>query len=193
MDFFTQLSRDISKALSPELPKDLGSMDDHLDYILPNVAQYGEDLREGKFWHTKRWKEMRDEEGFHEAILHIFNHGGEYLLSLDGNIMKGTWRQLGGDNTLILELAGRSELFDLQFLNDDFLVLSKHGDQGRKGNRRYFCLINEPLSYGNNGLELDWRNNMERMFNIYRQNSLSLWAWFLFIIAMAAVVYFSTR
>lgn len=190
MDFFSQIARDISRAFSPELPKDLGTMDEHLDFILPKVAGYGEDLRESHFWLAKRWKEVRDEEGFHEAILHIFNNGGEYLMSLDGNLLKGTWRQLGAENTLIVEIAGRGELFDLHFLNPEFMVLSKHGDQGRKGMRRYFCLAYEPLTFGRGG-ELDWRNMMERLFNVWRENSLSLWAWVLFIIALATFIYLS--
>jgi hypothetical protein len=76
-----RLFNDISRAFSPELPRDLGTLDQHLDFILPKVIPYGEDLREEKFWLGKRWKEVRDDEGFHEAILHIFNAGGEYLLS----------------------------------------------------------------------------------------------------------------
>jgi hypothetical protein len=37
MNPFALLARDIKRALSPELPKDLGSMDAHLDFILPKV------------------------------------------------------------------------------------------------------------------------------------------------------------
>jgi hypothetical protein len=192
MDFFSQLARDISRAFSPELPQGLGNMDEHLDFILPNVIPYGEDLRELPFWHSKRWKEVRDDEGFHESILHIFNPGGEYLISLDGNIVKGSWRQLGAENTLIIEMAGRSELFDLKFLNPEFLVLSKHGDQGRKGMRRFFVLAYEPSTKGR-GKELDWHQLMEKMYNIYRENSLSLWAWVIFLIFVAVIIYFSVK
>ena len=167
---------DISRALSPELPRDLGTMDQHLDFILPKVIPFGEDLREEHFWLSKRWKEVRDDEGFHEAILHIFNPGGEYLLSLDGNLIKGSWRKLGNENSLILEVAGRSELFDLRFLNAEFIILTKHGDQARKGQRKYFCLVYERAVRGRGG-ELDWRNIMEKLFNIWRENSLGLWAW----------------
>lgn len=167
-------------------------MDQHLDFILPKVQPYGEDLGEGQYWLGKRWKELRDDEGFHEAILHIFNPGGEYLLSLDGNIVKGAWRQLGGYNTLIIEMSGRSELFDLRFLHNDFMVLTKHGDQLRKGLRRYFCLVHEPSSRGSSG-DLDWRNVMEKMYNIWRENSLSIWAWIVFIFLVGIILYASTQ
>ncbi len=192
MAFEVSIFNDISRAFSPDLPRDLGTMDQHLDFILPKVIPYGEDLREEQYWIGKRWKEVRDDEGFHEAILHIFNTGGEYLLSLDGNLVKGTWRKLGTYNTLIIEIAGRSELFDLRFLNTDFLVLTKHGDQGRKGQRRFFCLIHERSASSPKG-ELDWRNVMEKMFNVWRENSLSLWAWLVFIAILGLIVYLSVN
>jgi hypothetical protein len=181
---------DISRALSPELPKDLGNMDAHLGFILGKVIPYGEDLRETKNWHSKRWKEVRDDEGFHEAILHIFNPGGEYMLVLDGNVIKGAWKQLGTENTLILEMGGKSELFDLRFLNPAFMILTKHGDQARKGNRRYFVLVHEPASKAG-GKEMDWRNLMEKLFNIWRENSINLWLWFVFILLLGIIVYLS--
>ena len=190
MAMFNDIFRDISHAVSPDLPDDLGDLDSHLAFILPKVIAYGEDLREEKFWISKRWKEVRDDEGFHESILHIFNAGGEYLLALDGNVVKGSWKRLNQDNTLILEISGKSELFDLRFLNGDFMVLSKHGDQNRIGKRRYFCLVHERAARAG-GREMDWRNLMEKLFNIWRDNSLSLWAWFAFILVLGAILYLS--
>lgn len=182
--------KEISKVFSPDLPKDLGDMDAYLDFILPKVLPHGEDLREERFWLGKRWKEIRQEEGFHEAILHIFNPGGEYMLSIDGNLMKGSWRKLGEYNSLVVEMGGRGELFDVRFMNEDFIVLTKHGDQARKGQRRYFVLVHEPATrYG--GGDLDWRNIMEKLFNVWRENSLSIWAWVLFILALGAILYAS--
>ncbi len=191
MNVFSSLVRDISRALSPDLPNDLGDLNAHLDFILPKVIPYGEDLRETHFWLDKRWKEVREEEGFHEAILHIFSQNGEYLLSLDGNLMKGTWRQLGEENALIVELSDRSELFDLRFLTGEFMVLTKHGDQARKGLRRFFMLVHEPLTRNRAGIDLDWRNIMEKLFNVWRENSLSIWAWMLFLALLFAIVYAS--
>lgn len=187
---FPAFITDIFKALDPELPKDLATMDQHLDFIIPKVIKNGQDLREEKFWMGKRWKEMREDEGFHEAILHIYNPGGEYLLSLDGNVIKGSWKKLENYNTLLLEISGKSELFDLRFLNDDFMVLSKHGDQARKGQRKYFCLMHEPATKAK-GKDLDWRNAMEKMFNIVRTDSVDLSYWIIFLIIVAIFIYFS--
>lgn len=182
-----QISNDISRVFSPPLPKELGSFDDHLDFILPKVMPYGEDLREEHFWLSKRWQEVREDEGFHEALLHIFNPGGEYMLSVDGNIVKGGWRRLYEDNSLIIEMGGRTELFDVIYLNGDFLVMSKHGDQARKGQRKYFMLVREGAIRSRDGMP-DWRNMMEALFNVWRENSLSLWAWFIFIVIIGVLV-----
>jgi len=190
MDFFSQIGSDISRGLSPELPPGLGNMDDHLDFIIPKVISYGEDLREEEFWLNIRWKEIRDDETFHEAVLHLFNPGGEYLLVVDGNVMKGSWRKVGNYNSLLLEIGGRTELFDLRFLNSDFLILTKHGDQGRKNQRCYFCLVREHVARGALGAA-DWRNIMEKLFNIWRENSLSIWAWLVFIIFLGIFIYWS--
>jgi hypothetical protein len=192
MNLLTAFTRDVSKALSPDLPEELGNMDSHLDFIIPKIQAHGLDLLDTSAWYSKRWKEIRDEEGFHESILHIFNPEGEYLLSLDGNIIKGTWRQLAAENTLILEIAGKGELFDLAFLNTDFLILTKHGDQTRKGRRRYFCLAHELTTTGKIE-DPDWRNLMEKLFNVYRENSLSLWAWFVFLIIIGSIIYSSLK
>jgi hypothetical protein len=191
--FFNDIIRDVKRALSPDLPKDLGNMDEHLAFILPKVIPYGEDLRETHFWHNKRWKEVREEEGFHEAILHIFTPEGEYLNSLDGNLMRGTWRQIGVENVLILELGGRSELFDLRFLSGDFMVLTKHGDQQRKGMRRFFLLVREPATRDRRGRELDWRNIMEKLYNVWRENSLNIWAWIFFLVLLTFFLYYSFK
>ncbi len=192
MDVFSSLIRDISRALSPDLPKDLGDLNSHLDFILPKVIPYGEDLRETKFWLDKRWKEIREAEGFHEALLHIFGKNGEYMLALDGNLENGTWQQLGEENALILQIGVRKELFDLRFLNNEFMILTKHGDQARKGLPRFVMLAHEPVTRGRDG-ELDWRNIMEKLFNVWRENSLSIWAWIFFLGLLAAILYYSFK
>jgi len=183
--FLDTILQGFSGSSSQSLPKELGNLDAHLDFLLPKIIPHGEDLKEAQFWHNRRWAEVRDDEGFHESILHIFMPGGEYMLVLDGNIIKGSWKQLGAYNTLILEISGKSELFDLRFLNAEFMVLSKHGDQARKGNRKYFVLALEPLT------RLDWRNLMERLAGTWRENSTNVWMWIVFVLIILAIVYAS--
>lgn len=152
-------------SFSVELPE-LPNMDAYLDFIIPQVRPWGEDLYEQEYYLDTRWLEIRDKESFHESVLHIFRDKGEYLVSVDGNISNGKWRVLEKSNTLILDLGNRSELFDLAFLNNDFFILRKHGDQARKGNKKYFVMGRENFVQG-----YEWREIMELLFSRYRSNS----------------------
>ena len=178
----------ISRRLSDELPKDLHTMDQHLDFILPQVRSTSEDLREEGFWQQKRWKEIQDKDDFHEAVLHIFNPGGDYMMVVDGNINRGSWKQMGDSNTLISSMGSRSELYDLSFLNNQFFIISKHGDQVRKGNRKYFILVEERSAFSG-GREIDWRNHMERLYNIYREDVGQLLYYIGGVIILAFTIY----
>ncbi len=174
-NFFDSLLR----SFNVELPKDLETLDQHLDFIIPIIKPWSEDLREEKFWHHTRWKQVSDEDAFREAVLHIFLPEGEYLNSLEGNVKKGSWRILEGTNTFIWDRAkGDEELYDLVFLNGDFFILKKHGQHKRK----YFFMGKEGAVAG-----IEWRNVMEKMFNLYRNNNSFLFSTFI-IIALIAII-----
>jgi hypothetical protein len=167
------------------------SMDDYLDTILPQIRQFSEDLREQKFYSMsggKPWLEIRDDPGFQEAVLHFFNEGSEYLQSVDGNVSRGRWRLLDGTNKIIIEQSGggggdkepaRSELFELAFLNQQFFVLKKHGDQQRKGRKKYLVLAFEPVVKG-----LKWKDVIELMYNEFR----SQWGTFQYLLVAAVIL-----
>ena len=156
-------------SFSAELPE-LTHLDAYLDFIIPQVKPWSEDLREEEFYLDTRWKELRDQDDFREAVLHIFREEGEYLNSIDGNITKGIWKVLPKSNTLIIERTNddtpvSSELYDLAFLNKDFFILKKHGHHSRK----YFCLAREATVRG-----LEWREAMELLYNNFRSNGVFL-------------------
>lgn len=159
------------------------TLDEALDKILPQVRSNSEDLREEKFYLGKRWKEFRDTDDFVESVLHFYNGGGEYLVSIDGNIAKGSWRYLSEANCLLLEMGKSHELYDLAFMNDDFFILKKHGDQLRKGQKKYFVMANEGSMGG-----LDWRNLMESLFNIYRANAKNTMMTIFFLVLAGLLV-----
>ncbi len=166
-------------------------MDEYLDFIIPLVRPWGEDLYETEYYLDTRWLEIKDEDAFHESVLHIFREEQEYLLSIDGNIARGEWRFLPKSNTLIIDqMAGgnavKSELFDLAFMNKNFFILKKHGDQLRKGNPKYFVMGRENIVRG-----LEWRDVMELLFNRYRNNSQFITLAVIVVIVIAAIVIFS--
>ncbi len=177
----------IARAFNVELPL-RANMEEYLDVILPAIRQQSEDLREEEFFLGKAWLEIRDQDDFHEAVLHFFNPEGEYLQSVDGNVHKGIWRYMPGTNKLMIDqLAGgaaiKSELFDLAFMDDYFFILKKHGNQTRKGMAKYFVLGYEPATRG-----LEWRDAVELLFNKYRDNS-ELYQYIIYII-VAIIAFF---
>lgn len=180
----------ILRSMSLELPV-MDTMDEYLDMIIPLVKPWGEDLYEEEYYIGTRWLEVKDDDTFHEAVLHIFQEESEYLNSIDGNIRKGTWRRLDKSNTFIIEqLAGSAgsptELYDLAFLNKEFFILKKHGDQQRKGFSKYFVMGNE--AYIKN---LEWRDVMELLFNRYRNNSRWIIITVIFLLIVLLFIFFS--
>jgi len=155
----------VAQSLNVERPE-ADSMDGYLKQILPVVRPLGEDLWEEEVYIGKPWLEVRDDVHFHKAILHFFHEGGEYLRSVDGNVSGGSWRILEPSNKMLIEHGGGAELFDLAFLDQQFFILDKHGDQERLGQRRFTVFLIEPL-----GKKLVWRDAMELLFQKYHTNN----------------------
>ena len=178
-----KITENISRNFELPLP-DGATMDQQLDQILPKIKPWGEDLYEKEYYLDTRWLEIRDDEQFHESVLHIFREENEYLISIDGNITLGIWEILDKSNTIIIKKTVgdsviTSELYDLAFLNKDFFILRKHGNQIRKGGKKYFVLAREGSVRG-----LEWRDVMELLYNQYRNNS----TWIVALIAMIVAV-----
>lgn len=151
------------------------------------IRPWSEDLYEQEYYLDVRWKEIRDDDQFHESVLHIFREEEEYLHSIDGNISKGVWRLLPKSNTMILERLAddavvTSELYDLAFLNNSFFVLKKHGIHSRK----YFMMAREPIVRN-----LEWKDVMELMFNSYRNNSQFIVFVVVIVLILAVILVFS--
>lgn len=162
----------ISRSFNLELPP-AETMDEYLDNILPMLRPWSEDIYEfeEKNYFRNRWLEVRDTDDSHEVILHLFRADNEYLYSIDGDILfRGRWENLNDTNGFIIDKMSngsiaQSELYDLAFLSRDFFILRKHGDQRRKGHKKYFVMGREAAVRN-----LEWRDVMELMFNNYRNN-----------------------
>ena len=157
----------ILRSLNVELPF-RENLDEYLDIIIPKVRKWGEDLGETHYYSNpggKPWLEVRDEDNFHNTIVHFFNDNGEYLRSIDGNVIKGRWRLLEGTNKMIIEAGGdkggTSELYELAYMDSYFFILRKHGSQ--RGRKKYFAMGYEPFIQS-----LEWRDYAEALFNTYR-------------------------
>jgi hypothetical protein len=100
------------------------------------------------------------------------------MIVIDGNIQKGGWRFMPENNSFILDYLGRSELYDLAYLDPNFFILKKHGDQVRKGQQKYFLLAREGYVRG-----LTWREVMDLLFNIYRGSASYM------VLVVAAIIF----
>jgi len=169
----------VSRSFEVELPR-ADSLDQYLNFIIPTIYQWGEDLKETEHYSRKGgkpWLEFRDSENFHESVLHFFNEGGEYLQVVNGNISKGRWKLMADTNKMIIEQGNRSELWLLAFLSDTFFILKKHG----RGN--YLVLGYEPRTAG-----LEWRDYVELLFNMYRTNESNMKSTLIIILVVVVTI-----
>lgn len=164
------------RPLRSELP-DYSKLDDYVDYIIPKVAPYSEDLYEEEYYTEKLWREVSDKDSNLSVIVHIlkkkdeehdlFNaaNGADYMVSIDGDITKGNWTRPDGQGSSIitLKIANKYELYEKIFINDDFFILKKHGDKWQKGGRKYLVLGKESHVKG-----LEWREVVELLYDVYR-------------------------
>ncbi|MEY4133892.1 MAG: hypothetical protein RL386_242 [Bacteroidota bacterium] len=174
----------IGQAFSTELP-DLDSMDAYLDFILPKIRHLGEDLYEESHYVSKPWLEFQDNDHFKEVVLHFFNPEGEYLVSVNGDVESGRWRYLESSNKFLIEHKD-THLFDLAYMDRNFFILRKHGEQERFGKAKYFVLAHEGIAK-----HLEWKDVMALLYDSYRSNNrfyFTLTLIVLFVIATIMVL-----
>lgn len=165
------------------------TLDEYLDYILPKISGLSRNLNQTDLFQEGRyWLEIRDTDQAHETLLHCFSptespkptaDGGKantYLYAVDGHIKKGTWARMGSGTMFIDGL--KHEMYDLAFLNINFMILEKHGNH--KGPKYLFLADENVISqqydwYDAMGrrrdqVQLEWRDVVELLFDIYRYN-----------------------
>ncbi len=171
----------IADTFNTELPP-AESMDEYLDKIIPVIRQWSEDLREENFYVGNHWIEIRDDESFHELVLHIFNAENEYLKSVDGALTVRTWRHQA--NKLFIgmdEDQEEGEVYELAFMDPEFFILKKHSNP-KSLERRYFVLVKESIAR-----KLEWREALELLFNKYKNNNSFYWTMAVIVLLIIAI------
>ena len=170
----------ITSIFELELPRDFETMEEYLDFIIPRVKNWSRPLDETKLWLECRWMEIQGKEAWDKSFIHIFMTNGEYLLFDNGVMTKRSWRLVG--EAFVLDEGKSTILYDIEFLNDMFLILKQHGTS------RYFVLGDEKFV---KKIKYDWYNAMEELYNVYRNNSrFSLWVFVLIFIVIMFAAYF---
>jgi hypothetical protein len=170
----------LAKSFNVELPQ-AATLDAMLDKILPNIRPHGEDLREEKFYLGKHYLEVRDDESFHDVVLHVFNAEGEYISSTNGKVDCGEWRLLGNKMNFGPSTC-EGCLYDLAFLDDEFFILQRHGNT-RLFERKYMVLIVEKLAK-----KMEWNESMEYLFDKYRNSSAFYWLVAMIVFLLIAIM-----
>lgn len=176
----------MAKPFSEKMPT-ADSLDTYLDKLLKEARAHSEDLREAKFYVARPWVEVRDDETFHDTILHYFNPNNEYIKTTNGNSKTGVWRIIEGSNKLMIyeKKDGDAEMFELAFLDDQFFILTKHGDQKRIGGRKYFMMLFEPVAK-----KYVWREAIELLYTKYQSSNSFYFIIAIIFILLILIVYF---
>ncbi len=173
--------------LALNLPE-FGTVDEYIDHILPKIYYLGEDIKNEEYYVDTPWKEIRQDEQFHEHIVHIFkarehgfdvkakteDDGPDYMRLVNGEGPKGKWTYLDKNNILLIKQAAvpsmqqvlnAFESFQLRFLGEDFLILQRYGSSPKPGEGKYIVLGREVRVR-----TLEWRECMDLLYNVYRYN-----------------------
>jgi hypothetical protein len=167
------------------------SLDEQLEILLKNYPSVLPFEKLQALLSSQRWTEIHPymEEN---KILHLFDPMGEYIYSINGNITKGKYKLLISSQTLVLEKCNAegsiltAELFELVYADQNYLFLSKHGDQ-RSFDQRKFLALGEESEVSNKSLE----EIMEELGKeSYFQFSTLFWVLVMLLLA-GAILFFS--
>lgn len=182
---------DILKHQPKRLVDDYANMDDFLDDIIPNIRHWSEDVEETEYYTGDYpWREIRDEENFDESVLYFFKEENEFLFSINGNVQKGSWRALQSNKILVernLNQHSDSELYNMLYMNDEFMILDKPGDQRSLGKSKYLVLVRE-----HKVRSTDWRTAMSKLNDDHKKGFGSIITAAI-IVSIFLLIYFSWR
>jgi len=173
------------------LVDDYANMDDFLDDLIPEIKHWSEDLDEEEYYTGDYpWREISDNESFDDSILYFFKEKGELLYTINGNVQNGNWRSLES-NKILLEknalLHSDSELYDLLFMNDEFMILQKPGDQLALGKSKYLVMVREHKVH-----TTDWKSAMTQLADDHKKGFGTIIIATV-LMAILAILYYSWR
>jgi hypothetical protein len=132
-------------------PPHRNSLDEYLEFLIPKVRYFGEDLAEEHFYLHKRWLEINPR-NTQSVVLHIFEpimspnelggpQGSNHLRITNGDVSTGAWSYMKGNKMIIQHPS--QELYDLGFLNPYFFIVRKHGSNLTQTRSKYLVLVSE--------------------------------------------------
>lgn len=176
----------IAEPFNLKLPE-YTSMHDMIEEVLPAVRKFSEPTldAEDSPLYANEWVRITDNPGDNVLKLHRFLRSGEIRIANDG-AMDSSSHQIVSPGRIIIgqSLHRDSYLYDLAFMDNDFLILARHGNDANFTNKYLFYTVEHI------GTRLTWDEALEKIVAKYRNNQMP-WGIVLLIvlIAAAAIIY----
>ena len=177
----------IAEPFNLQLPE-YATLELMIEGVLPAVAQFSESdlLEETSPLYTLNWVKMTDRPGATEVQLYNFQGymQGEIRVVTDGVVSAMAYEvEESGERIIIGQSVMRdSFLYELAFLDSDFLILRRHGNAANI-RERYLFFCREAI-----GTRLTWNEALERLVDKYRNSQFPLLAVGLVVAALIAIM-----
>ena len=177
----------IAEPFNLQLPE-YATLEAMIDGVLPAVAQFSEAdlLAEDSPLYTVSWVKMSDRPGATEVELYNFQGymQGEIRVVVDGKVDARAYEVEESGNRIIIgqSVMRDSFLYELAFLDADFLILRRHGNAANIP-ERYLFFCREAI-----GTRLTWNEALERLVDKYRNSQFPLLAVGLVVAALIALM-----
>ncbi|WP_116124817.1 hypothetical protein [Lewinella sp. IMCC34183] len=177
----------IAEPFNLQLPE-YATLEAMIDGILPAVAQFGEPnlLEEDGPLYTVNWVKMTDRPGATEVELYTFQGymQGEIRVVVDGKVDAKAYEVEESGTRIIVGMSVMRDsfLYELSFIDSDFLILRRHGNAANIS-ERYLFFCREAI-----GTRLNWNEALERLVDKYRNSQFPLLAVGLVVAAIIALM-----
>ena len=154
------------------------SMHEMIEEIIPVVKQYSEPelADEDSPLYETSWVRMTDNPGDNVVQLHTFNRTGEISIANDGAMDSLSHKIVERKRIIIGQSLYRdSFLYELAFMDNDFLILKRHGNDANFSNKYLFYCVEHI------GTRLTWDEALEKLVAKYRNNAMP-WGMILIIL-----------
>lgn len=176
----------IAAPFNPTLPEGAQTLEEKIDQVLPAVARYSDfDLtREDSPVYQTDWIKMSDQPGMTVISLHTFMPSGEIRIANDGAMDAASHKVISPSRLIIGQSISRdSYLYELAFMDNDFLIFERHGNQANFRGSKYLFYARESI-----GTRLDWDEALDRLVIKYRNNAFPWWIVIVLLLVVLGIV-----
>ena len=165
------------------------SMHEMIEEVLPAVRRFSEpalDADDSPLFRNN-WVRMTDNVGDNVVHLHTFQSNGNIRVANDGELDSYVYELVNSKRIIIGESLHRgSFLYELAFMDNDFLILKRHGNDANFENKYLFYAVEHI------GTRLTWDEALEKIVAKYRNSEMP---WGLVVVVLlvmvALLLYFS--